>query len=155
MENKVQVADLREMGFEAAASDLEKKIEFKRKMLIAYENYRFVTPEIFNRFNEDLKERTIKRSGTKGKDLYHNYDKLVFKKVSEYKDSPPAQVLDDMRTAKAMGCFDTFEIAKIEATVEYKDPIVFGVIDGCDDRFFISQWDNDVKISDILREMEG
>ncbi len=155
MENKVQVADLREMGFEAAATDLEKKIEFKRKMTIAYEHYRFVTPEIFNRFNEDLKERTLKRSGKEGVNLVHNYDKLVFKKVSEYKDSPPVAVLDEMRTAKAMGCFDTFEIAKIEATVEYKDPIVFGVIHGCDDRFFVSQWDNDVKISDILKEMEG
>lgn len=152
---KVQVCDLRELGFEKAAGELEKKVELKRKMIIAYENYRFVTPEIFKRFNDELRERTIKRTGKKGVNQYDHYDKLVFKKVAEYKDAPPAEVLTEMRKAKAMGCFDTFEIGKIEATVEYKDPIVFGVINGCDDRFYIAQWDNDVKIEQILKEMEG
>lgn len=155
MENKVEVMDLRELGFEAAATELEKKIELKRKMTIAYENYRFVTPEIFKRFNDDLKERTIKRTGKKGVNEYHNYDKLVFKKVAEYKDTPPVEVLTQMKLAKDRNCFDTFEIAKIESVQEYKDPILFGVITGCDDRFFVGQWDDDVKIDQILREMEG
>ncbi len=155
MENKVQVEDLKELGFMSAASSIEKKIEFKRKMLIAYENYRFVTPKIFERFNEDLKKRTIERSGKKGVNEYHKYDKLTFKKVGDYKDAPPAEVLQEMKKAVAMKCFDTFEIAKIESVVEYKDPIVFGVINGCDDRFFVAQWDNDVKIDQILQEMEG
>ena len=33
---------------------------------------------------------------------------------------------------------------------EIKDPIVFGVINGCPDKFFISQWDDDIKIDDIF-----
>jgi hypothetical protein len=33
---------------------------------------------------------------------------------------------------------------------EVIDPIIFGKIDGCTDRFFIAQWDDDVKIEDIV-----
>lgn len=155
MENKVQVADLREMGFESAAKELEQKIEFKRKMMIAYEHYIFISQEVFKRFNDELKERTLKREGKKGINEYHNYDKLAFKKVSEYKDAPPAEVLTEMKIAKDRGCFDTYEIAKIESVHEYKDPLLLGVIHGCDDRFYIAGWDDDVKIGDILKEMEG
>lgn len=57
--------------------------------------------------------------------------------------------------AQKLKCFDTFEIAKIEAVEERKDPIVFGCITGCPDKFFIAQWDDDVKIEDILTESEG
>ena len=32
---------------------------------------------------------------------------------------------------------------------------LFGVVTGCDDRFFIAQWDDDVKIEDILQGDEG
>jgi hypothetical protein len=47
-------------------------------------------------------------------------------------------------------CFDSFEIAKIQWKREIKDPILFGRIDGCPDRFYVSQWDDDVRIEDIL-----
>lgn len=146
---------LKELGFKDASDVLEKKLILKKKMTLAYENYRFVTPVIFDRFNADLKARTIKRTGKKGVNENHNYDKLVFKPVSSYKEIPPQSVLESMKKAKDMGCFDKFEIAKIEAVVEYKDPIVFGIIEGCDDKFYIDQWDDDVKIENILRELEG
>ena len=146
---------LKELGFTEASSDIEKKLEMKRKMTIAYENYRFVTPEIFNRFNEDLKKRTLKRTGKAGVDMYHNYDRLQFTPVARYKQVPPAEALEAMKVAKDRGCFDSFEVAKIESVQEYKDPIIFGCINGCDDKFYIAQWDNDVKIEQILNEFEG
>ena len=146
---------LKEMGFDTASQELEKKMELKLKMTIAYENFRFVTPEIFKRFNDALKERTLQKEGKEGVNLYHNYDKLNFIAVNKYKDAPPVEVLEKMAEAKQVGCFDRFEIAKIESVHEYKDPIVFGVIEGCDDRFFVAQWDDDVKIEQILNEMEG
>jgi hypothetical protein len=51
--------------------------------------------------------------------------------------------------------FDTYEIAHIQSIVERKDPILFGCITGCADKFFIAQWDDDVKIEDIINENEG
>lgn len=51
-----------------------------------------------------------------------------------------------------MKCFDSFSVAHI---AEVKDPILFGEIAECTDKFFIAQWDEDVKIEDILTEKEG
>ena len=73
----------------------------------------------------------------------------------EYPSAPPQAVLDKVEEAQKVGCFDAFEVCKVESVREYKDPIVFGRITGCPDRFFIAQWDNDVKIEDILKENEG
>lgn len=146
---------LKELGFETASNELEKKLELKRKMMIAYEHYRFVEPGVIEAFNEDLKKRTLKRTGKKNINLYENYDKLVLKDIKGFKEIPPKSVLESMKKAKDLGCFDEFVIAKIEATVEYKDPILFGKIHGCDDLFAVDQWDSDVKISDLLKEMEG
>ena len=146
---------LEELGFTEASKELEKKLAFKKKMMIAYENFKFVTPAIFNRFNIDLKRRTIARKGKKGVDLTEKYDQLVFQDVAKIRNLPPKSVLASMKKAKDLGCFDKFVVAKIESVVDYKDPIVFGVITGCDDMFFVDQWDNDVKISDILKGLEG
>lgn len=146
---------LKKLGFETVSNEAEKKLALKRKMTTAYERFRFVTPEIFDRFNKALKERTLKKTGNKGVDEYHNYDKLTFIPVKSYKQAPPQDVLEKMKEAVEVGCFDRFEIAKIESVNEYRDPIVFGVIEGCDDRFFVAQWDDDVKIEQILNEDEG
>jgi hypothetical protein len=61
----------------------------------------------------------------------------------------------DLKKAKDMGCFDYFEVAKVETVEVRPDPIIFGGIEGCDDKFFITQWDDDVSIEEILNENEG
>jgi hypothetical protein len=165
MNAKVDTELLQKMGFKRASSELARKQELKRKMMIAYENFKFVTPKIFNRFQIALRKQSevIKQgdgSWKKGKidpRRYQDvkYDKLVFKKVSEFDACPPQEALEEMNRAVEMGCFDEFEVAKIEAVTERKDPIIFGIIRGCPDKFFITQWDNDVKIEDILQGMEG
>ena len=60
-----------------------------------------------------------------------------------------------MSEAKARGIFDTFEVAQIDSVVEYKDPIVFGRIEGCGDRFFVAEWADDVSITDLIGDHEG
>jgi hypothetical protein len=35
------------------------------------------------------------------------------------------------------------------------DPVVFGIIIGCRNKYFIAQWDNEVSIEQILKEDEG
>ena len=151
----MDINQLEKLGFKQAVSELKEKQELKRKMSIAYEHFRYVKPEKFDAFNEKLKEKTLKETGEAGKNLYHNYDKLAFISVEKYATIPPQDILDKIEEAQKMECFDTFEICKIESIHEYKDPIVFGVINGCPDKFFVAQWLDDIKIEDILMENEG
>lgn len=83
------------------------------------------------------------------------YDTLSFCSIGDYSQVPPQEVLDKVREAKNRRCFDSFEVAKVETVEVRPDPIIFGRIEGCSDRFFVAQWENDVKIEDILKENEG
>jgi len=144
--------DLKELGLETAANKLERGQSLKRKMAIAYENYRFVSPDIFDRFGHALLNKTLRQTQWPHE---INYDKLVFIPLAKYPHVPPPDCLLDLKKARDLQCFDSFEVAKIEAVVERKDPIIFGIIDGCADKFCVTQWDDDVKIEDILKEGEG
>lgn len=149
--------DLKELGFETASQILaEKKIRAK-KLMVAYEHYRFVTSDLIDKFNSDLKRKTYKEANIdkNGTYSYPTYDMLKFQAIRTYTEIPPANVLEDLKLAKSRNCFDEFEIAKVQSVEVRPDPIIFGRIHGCADRFFISQWDNDVKIEDILQEGQG
>ena len=146
---------LEKLGMKKAAGNLETKKKLGKKLTLAYEHFRFVTPEKIGAFNEKLKAESIKLTGKKGKDLVEHYDKLCFSTLSSYEDIPPVEVLEKVEAATEVGCFDSFEVAQVKNVHVYKDPIIFGRIEGCGDRFFIAQWDNDVRIEDILKENEG
>lgn len=185
---------LKELGLDKASERLEQKQSLKDKLMVAYEHYRVVTPEIIERFQVALKEKTksitstcyrcfgkgkeecfsgedketmikeAKKSKIKAKDCGYCqntgayslvYDTLVFVPLKEYPDSPPPDCLLDLRKAHEFKCFDEFEVAKVKTVEERPDPIIFGRITGSEDRFFVTQWDDDVRIEDILRENEG
>lgn len=153
MENKVEVIHrglLQELGFEMAHSEVERKKTLKTKLMVAYEHYRYVTPQQIDDFNDKLQKNTRTTDG-----WVTSYDKLRFRAIKEYPNVPPANVLEDVKKARDLGCFDTFEVADIQTVEVRPDPIIFGRVSGCDNRFFISQWDNDVKLEDILKENEG
>lgn len=144
-------SELLELGFEKAGNKLKGKEDLKRKLMIAFEFHRVVTPGIIDRFQKQLRKKTEK------KDKHGNvsYDTLAFCKIGEYGEIPPADVLDKVKEAKARNCFDYFEVAKVETVEVRPDPIIFGRIKDVDDRFFVAQWDNDVRIEEILSENEG
>lgn len=155
MAEQVDAKQLRELGFERQAEVLDEAKALEAKCEMAYALYRYVTPEDIEKFNERLKKETFSTSGTKGGvDYYHNYDKLVFIPVADYDEIPPVHVLDRMKEAKEWGCFDTFTIAKVVGVKEYKDPIVWGKINGVGDLFFISQWDDDVSWEGIMEKIK-
>jgi len=137
---------LERLGFKKAL----KGISRCKKMEFAYSNYLFVTNEKINKFNEKLRYENVGHETVKGERFSSTYKKLSFTPISDYPSIPPKDVLDAIEKAKLNKCFDRFEIAKIEWIKEVKDPIVFGRIDGCSDYFFISQWDDDVKIEYIM-----
>lgn len=164
---------LKELGLDRAADTLGKKLDLKKKLAIAYEHFRFVEPHIFDRFQEEIKNKTIKvhvacpvcnNHQEKKKPCSYcrqtgaqhmTYDKLSFTNLKEYPEVPPMDCLMELKKAKDMGCFDSFEVAKVETVDVRPDPIIFGLVKGCEDKFYITQWDNDCKIEDILKENEG
>lgn len=135
---------LKRLGMKAAAAKVERLKILKRKMAIAYEHYRFLRPEKINAFNEKLRKQTFKN---------YTYQQLTMTALQDYAEVPPPEVLKELETALERKCFDAFEVAHIVEVKE--DPLLLGVITGCKDKFFIGQWDMDVKIEDILRENEG
>lgn len=146
MANTEVIDKLEALGFKAAHQKIKHLAEKKRKLMIAYENYRFVRQDKIDAFNKRLRDKTISKDG------WGRYQTLAFTSVEEYTEVPPDHVLLKMGEAVDRKCFDSFEIAHI---VDVKDPILFGRIKGCPDRFYIDQWDNDVKIEDILDKNEG
>ena len=135
---------LKKLGFKKASEDLKQKKELQRKLSIAYEHFRYVRKEKIEAFN-----RKLERERTDG----FFFKRLIFTSLGNYATIPPQNVLVELEKAQKIGCFDDFEIAQIERVKE--DPILFGRVKGCSDRFFISQWDDDVKIEDILGADEG
>lgn len=146
---------LSKLGFKKVVNKITELKEVRRKMAIAYEHFRYVKQEKIDVFNEKLKAESFYETGKKGKDLNHYYKHLRFIGFEEYEEVPPLDVLEAIEKASDMKCFDSFEIAKIQDVVEVKDPIVFGRINKCPDRFFVAQWDDDVNINQILKENEG
>jgi len=177
----MKVEQLKELGLNSAAEKLETCQTMTRNLAVAYEHYRVVTPEIFNRFSEALKKKTMevvsKCTNCQGKGFVKqgirnnllpcfechrhpgaeeiSYDTLAFIELDKYTEIPPPDCLLDLKKAQDLKCFDEFEVAKIESVHVRPDPIIFGGIKGCVDKFFITQWDDDVKIEDILKENEG
>lgn len=135
---------LESLGFKFLGNRVRELKEAKRKMAIAYEHYRFVTQEKINDFNRKLREESDKNART--------WKELAFTRIEDYDKCPPDDVLDALEKAHGMKCFDNFEVAYIR---EVKDPIIFGRITNCSDRFFVGQWDDDVSIDDLLKKNEG
>ena len=145
--NEIKTEELKALGFTKAALEIDKTKEFNRKLSEAYLHYKIVRSEHIEAFNKKLKTRTYRDSV-----YYVEYEKLVEIDIAEYGAVPPDAVLEKLREAKEHNCFDYFTIAKIESVKEYKDPILFGRIEGCSDRFFLTDWDNDIKLSELIGE---
>lgn len=67
--------------------------------------------------------------------------------ISEYKDIPPQDTLDALKEHRGRNIFDYFTIGKVS---HVPDPILWGRIEGCEDRFYICQWGDDITLDDIL-----
>lgn len=148
------IKKLEKLGFKTAGEKVKRLTEKKRKLAIAYEHYRYVRQEKIDAFNERLKKQTYKPASMRN-ETYESWQTLRFDSIDTYSDVPPEAVLAELETAITRNCFDSYEVAHIVTEVKLPDPILFGRIAGCPDRFFIAQWDEDVKIEDILSSKEG
>lgn len=139
---------LRTLGLTAAASKIDHLKSLKRKMMVAYEHYRYLTPEKIEAFNKKLYARTFDVRT-------YMYQRLSMTALEHYTEVPPADVLAKLQEALDRKCFDRYEVAHIVTEVKIPDPLLLGIINGCKDKFFVAQWDTDIAIEDILKEHEG
>ena len=148
---------LEKLGLGKAADALNVKQVLISKLEIAYKHYRYVTQDKINSFNADLRAKTEKSTRGPEFGFMHGstFDQLKFTELSTYTEVPPEQVLDKLEAAQELRCFDAFEVAQIKSVEVRPDPILFGRVTGCEDRFYVAQWLNDVKIEDILQADDG
>jgi hypothetical protein len=135
---------LARLGLTTVAKNLDAVKLRARKMLIAYECYRYLTPEKILAFQHKLSDECRSLPYTK---------QLSFTRLADYLKIPPEDVLLKLEEAIGRNCFDSYEVAHIVQVK--KDPLLLGLINGCKDKFFIAGWDNDVRISDLLKDNEG
>lgn len=141
---------LKDLGFTKASNEIKGKLALKKKLAIAYEFFRVVTPEAMQAYQDKLKEKTIVYNDPENKWKGCTYDRVRFTPIEETEHIPPEQCLYQLEQAQKRECFDTYEVADIETVNVRPDPIIFGRIEGSPDRFFITQWDDDIDINDIL-----
>lgn len=63
--------------------------------------------------------------------------------------TPPTSVLEKLKVAQESKLFDTFSVLHIKYV---PDPILCGKIKESDDLYFIDEWGEDVKLTDIVKE---
>lgn len=148
-------------GFSQAA----RRVTLQQKLAQAYEHYRYITKDQIEAYQDKLRKSTVRPAVgderydyRSGRNVSHVCDQLRFQSVEKYAGTPPQDVLEAVKVAKERGIFDGFEVADIQpVATKFKmpDPIVFGVVNGCTDRFVIAEWGDDVKVSDIIEKHEG
>lgn len=151
----LDVGRLERLGLTHAAHSIRTELSMREKLAVAYEHYRYLTPEKLRAFQERLKQET---KTTEGKNQWGDivsYKRTKVTPLENFAKVPPDAVLDALETAKGRGCFDLFEVMELEWHKEVPDPILFGMVLGSPDKFFIAQWDQDIKIEDILNDHEG
>lgn len=145
---------LRELGMVGAADGLKSGKELARKLKVAFEHYQVIKPEQLAAFQEKLKKNSFKRDG-----YIETFQYLAFTPLANYGKIPPQEILLKVKEAKERACFDSFEVATIETNRADKtpvpDPIIFGCIAGSGMKFPVAQWDEDIKIEDIIGAEEG
>lgn len=139
--NKPDTERLKKLGLTGVA----KRIDSAEKLAFAYGNYLFIEQDTVDLFNQKLRKDTLRED----KDA-REFKRLVFLPLGDYQELPPPHVVDALEKATKDDCFDFFEVGKINWIREVKDPILFGRIKGSTDRFFIAQWDDDIRLEDLI-----
>lgn len=150
-----KVERLKQLGLTAVAEQITQELSIREKLAVAYEHYRYLTPEKVAAFNERLKVETTQDEGKNPWGTITSYKRTRLTSLKDYAKVPPDAALDALEAARTLGCFNDFAVMDLESHREVPDPILFGQVTGCDDLFYIAQWDTDVKIEDFLNDHEG
>ena len=143
------VATLKDLGFDSLAQRVKQAADrsFKENMA-AISGFKKITEEQFGAAGKRIRENS-------------NYAlELALTPVKEYlgQDAdrgstdtavslPPAEVLKTMASAKETGIFDSFAVIHVRKA---PDPIIVGQIRGSNDMWFVAEWGDDIRLSDIV-----
>jgi len=145
---EAKVGRLQKAGATAQALIVEAELTTRDSLIRLKEwDYKLLTKETINKFQKD-NTMTLTQDGLK---LHVDpLDKYCGNpQVGEAKDRIiPDNILDELETAKERELFDEFQVLWAE---KVKDPILLGVVHGCEDYFFIAEWGDDISFEQITK----
>lgn len=139
---------LQSAGAVAQACILEQEIRTRQSLVRLKEwDYKLLTKETIDKFQAD-NQMTLTRDGLKVH--IEPLDKYCGNpQVGEAKDRiMPDHILDKLEEANARELFDDVAVLWVE---KVKDPLLLGIIEGCEDYFFIAEWGEDVSFEQITK----
>ena len=151
----MDIERLEQLGLTKVATAIREELSIRQKLAIAYQHYRYVTAEKIAAFDAKLAAETRTDEGSNQWGMIYSYKRTKLTPLQDYTKLPPDSVLDALETAQGRGCFDQYQVMTIEYHKIVPDPILFGRVNDCSDLFYVAQWDDDVKIEDILKDHEG
>lgn len=135
---QAKIDRLLELGALAQAEILDTELRLRQKLNHLKEwDYKLLTAEAIGTF-ADANRMTATKDGLKIHiDPLETFSKLM-----------PDEVLDELEKAKGRKLFDKFAVLWAE---KVPDPLLLGVIDGCEDYFYICAWGDDISFDQIVK----
>lgn len=155
-EKTISKADeLKALGLDHIANIVEKKSnKVLREMGISAAGYKRINRSELEAFCKELE--AVSDSSSKRRLLETPLKHYVGAGISEGDRVaeadlavPPADVLEKLKVAREAKLFDDYAILHIKYV---PDPILCGKIKESNDLYFIAEWGDDVKLSDIIKE---
>lgn len=153
---KVQerIERLKKLGLELQARMLEHTMRIKVKISRVKEwDYKVLPQVAIDEF--ETKSRNWDNNGGRKVvhidrlEEYHRGEVRGAFSPAEAEELMPEFVLDKLEEAQERQVFDEFAVLWVERV---KDPLLLGKVDGCQDYFFICEWDDDVKFADFVKD---
>lgn len=95
----------------------------------------------YTAITRDTCHRQSTKEGTIGMFAWKETD------IKEYDGIPPLNVLEVFEEHKKRDLFHDFSVAEVEGV---HDPLLLGRLEGRSERYFISQWGDDIQLDDLL-----
>lgn len=145
----------RNLGLTAIAETLERKANKSLKELaISLAGYKRINRSELDKFQQELREvsdyHSKRELAETPLERYIGQHHVEGDTVEEAKLAvPPADILEKLKVAKDSKLFDEFSVLHIKYV---PDPILCGKIKESKDLYFIGEWGDDVKLTDIVKE---
>lgn len=143
-----KIGRLQKAGAVAQAAILESELTTRDSLRRLMEwDYKLLTKETIEKFQKD-NAMTLTRDGLKVH--IDPIDKYCGNpQIGEAKDRIiPDPILDKLEKAKERDLFDEFAVLWAE---KVKDPLLLGMLYGCEDYFFIAEWGEDISFEQITK----
>lgn len=141
---------LAKSGFTTLSYEFCERMSRRARLAIAQEHYPVIHGVKLRAFAARLKADTLQSISSRR----IAYQAVVLDPLGSFAgEAPPPAALLKLDQARESKVFDSFKVASIQWQHETlpppPDPILLGIIDGCEDYFVIAQWGHDVTAEEI------